>query len=66
MSKRAPAVRGRRGGADFTSYNKRFSEMAVGAETSCFLRLMTLFVARVMARPVRHFAKPPGVMRHIP
>ena len=29
----APAVRDGRSGADFTSYNKRLSEMAVGVET---------------------------------
>jgi len=38
----APAVRGGCGGADFTSYNKRLSEMAVGVETRSLLRPMTL------------------------
>ena len=46
----------------FTSYNKRLSEMAVGVETCSLLRPSTSVIAQVMAHPIRHFAKPPGVM----
>ena len=52
--------------AGFTSHNKRFSEMAVGVETIILLLPSTFVIVQVMAHPVRHFAKLPGVMRHIP
>ena len=35
-------------------------------ETQSLLRPSTSVVAQVMAHPVRHFAMPPGVMRHMP
>jgi len=40
--------------------------MAVGVETGSLLLHLTSVVAQVMAPPIRHFAKPPGVMRHMP
>ena len=66
MSEDAPAVRGGCGGADFTAHNKRLSEMAVGVETGSLLHPSTSVVAQVMARPIRHFAKPLGVMCDYP
>ena len=47
-----------------TSHNKRFSEMAVGVEARSILRPSTSVVAQALAHPIRHFAKPPGVMRY--
>ena len=47
-----------------TSHNKRFSEMAVGVEASSLLLPSTSVIAQVMVRPVRHFAKPPGVKQN--
>ena len=49
-----------------TAHNKQFGEMAVGAEAISLLHPSTSVIAQVMVRPVRHFAKLPGVMRHIP
>ena len=40
--------------------------MAVGVETENLLRPSTSVIVRVLAPPVRHFAKPPGVKRHLP
>jgi len=45
-----------------TTHNKRLSEMAVGVEASSILRLSTTVIVHVTAHPVRHFAKPPGVI----
>ena len=38
--------------------------MAVGVETCSLLRPSTSVITQVMAHPIRHFAKPPGVIRH--
>jgi len=41
--------------------------MAVGVETSSLLRPLTVCDGSGHgALPIRHFAKPPGVMQHIP
>ena len=45
-----------------TAHNKRFSEMAVGVVSRSLMRPSTSVIAQVMARSIRHFAKPPGVM----
>ena len=52
--------------SEHTSHNKRLSEMPVGVEAGSLLLPSTSVVAQVMVHPVRHFAKPPGVMQHIP
>ena len=39
--------------------------MAVGVETISLLRPSTSVIARVTAPTIRHFAKPPGVMRNL-
>ena len=45
-----------------TSHNKRFSEMSVGVEAAVPPRPRPLAIVWVNARPIRHFAKPPGVI----
>ena len=47
-----------------TSHNKRFSEMAVGVETQSHLLPMTLCGSSSHGAPIRHIAKPPGVIRN--
>ena len=47
-----------------TAHNKRFSEMAVGVEIESLLLRSTIVIAQVNAHPVRHFAKPRGVIRN--
>ena len=40
--------------------------MAVGVETGSLMRPSITVVVQAVAPPVRHFAKPPGVMCNMP
>ena len=64
VNKQPRAVRGGRGGADFTSHNKQLSEMAVGGEAAMPPRPCPIALAHATARPIRHVRQAAG--RYMP